>query len=472
MSKRSSLRRLAASVGLALMAAPAGAAEWFVAPDGNDATGDGSAGKPFRTLTRVLDTARPVVQAGDTVTVRAPPGAPRYEECNVRLRVKLTLRSAPGERAHIHCDPATPESVVVRVDPPASGSRVQGLTLSGSQYYGVVLQTLWYRGDQERFGGATDVVLEDLWIHDTGRDGIKLTPKADRATIRRCRIWNTGALYPPGTPLERKNADGIDNVNAAGMVVEDCHIHDVATSGLYFKGGARGALVQRNRIEDAGQAGILVGFDTSEEFFDPKDNPRYHEAIGGVVRNNLVRRTGYAGIGLYAAADALVANNTLVDTARLGHAAIYFGVTFQDWDPRAGRPPSVRPRIVNNLVLGTGTACIAIRHSDELGGLSALDGTTGTDHNAFPPGCRYADARPPRPLPAVRGLDRWRRHAGVDAHSIERDPDVGDDLRPRAGSPLVDAGIAVDGLSDDLDGRPRRGAPDIGAFEAPGPEAP
>jgi len=43
-------------------------------------------------------------------------------------------------------------------------------------------------------------------------------------------------------------------------------------------------------------------------------------------------------------------NNTLIDTAQDAHSPIYFGITFQDWDPEAERPPSVNPLIRNNLV--------------------------------------------------------------------------------------------------------------------------
>lgn len=127
-------------------------------------------------------------------------------------------------------------------------------------------------------------------------------------------------------------------------------------------------LIQRNRIENTGMAGILVGFDTSEEFFDLQANPEYYESIRAIVRNNIVRYTGYAGIGLYAARDAQVLNNTITDAGRLGHAAIYFGIPFQDWDAKAGRPPSVNPVIRNNLIVQDGGTCVEIRWTRELGG--------------------------------------------------------------------------------------------------------
>src|SRR5690606_32416462 len=99
--------------------------------------------------------------------------------------------------------------------------------------------------------------------------------------------------------------------------------------------------IQRNRIENTGDAGILVGFDTSPVYFDLSVNPQYYEAIGGIVRNNVVWNTRLDGSELYASKDTVVANNTIVNAARGGHSAIFFGVTLQDYDPRAGRPANV-----------------------------------------------------------------------------------------------------------------------------------
>src|SRR5690606_30975643 len=378
-----------------------------------------------------------------------------------------------GERAHIHCNMNTAESVTIQIDPGASGSRLSNLEISGGMYYGVMLQTGWYQGAPAGTKGATGVVLEDLLIHHTGRDGIKITPKSDNATIRRVEIHHTGAIYPPGTELEAKNADGIDNVNGSGMVVEDSYIHDIATTGLYFKGGAQDVVVQRNRIEDTGMSGILVGFDTSLDYFDLQLNPNYYEAIRGTVRNNVVRGTAYAGIGLYAAKDAVVANNTIIDAGQIGHAALYFGITFQDWDPNAGRPPSVNPKLLNNLVIQSGGRCMDIRYSGELGGLSGLSGSTGSDYNGFQnANCKFHDGRPGSGLEDNGTLAQWRSAANGDAHSVLASFSVNATGHLPAGSRAIDAGIALAQVSDDIDGEARLAKYDIGADEYGGQQTP
>ncbi len=462
------------------MAAPLAAKEWFVAPGGDDANGNGTAAKPFRSVGRVLDTSIGVVADGDTVTLRTG----TYDECDVRLRKRLTLRGLPGEWPHVRCDPAKPDSVVVQIDPPASGSRLAGLELSGSAYYGVKLESYWSRGNPtER--GASDVVLEDLRIHGTGRDGIKLTPHCDDVVIRRSEIWNTGATDAPGTPLEERNAEGIDNVGGNRMRVEDNYIHDVATTGLYFKGGATGVIVQRNRIENAGMSGILVGFHTDEEFFDAA-NPDYRESIDAIVRNNLVRNTGYAGIGLYSAKKTLVANNTIVDAARLGHAGIFFGMPTQDGFPKP-RLPSVDAVVRNNLVSQPDGDCVAIRwqasaHGSGLraritslveshagaadSGVPALQGAPDFDYNAYSSNCRFNDQRPPQPLIEVRDFAAWREREHADAHGITGAFRVEANGQLPVDSPARARGLALDAVRDDVQGRARGAPPDIGAMQS------
>ena len=449
----------------------AGAAEWFVSHGGSDSSGTGTIAQPFRTISHVLAPGNGIVEAGDTVTLRGPPGNNTYNECEVRLRLPLTLRSHPGEMAHIHCDISNVDTVAVQIDPGASGSRLSRLEISGGYYYGVFLQTDWEQGANEAGHGPLNVIIEDSKIHDTGRDAIKITPHSDYATIRRCEIWNSGAIYPPGTPLDDKNAEGIDNVNGSGMVVEDNWIHDTATTGVYFKGGATDVVVQRNRIENPGLAGILVGFDTSPEYFDLDGNPGYFEAIDAIVRNNIVVGGAYSGIGLYASRDALVANNTIIGTAALGHAAIYFGVTFQDWDPSALRPANANPTIRNNLVVQDGRPCVAVRYSDELGGLSGLDGSPGTDFNAFHDSqgaCGFIDRRPGSPIDGGGTLVQWRAHTGADADSFEAPLPLAADGHLQPGNPAIDAGETRADVTDDIDGQSRSGPNDIGADELAG----
>lgn len=455
-----------AIIALALMSTPALAAEWFVSTSGSDSN-NGSQSSPWRSVNHALNAAP--VSPGDTITVRGPEGNNIYNECDVRMRKRVTLRSFAGERAHIHCTRTSAETNVMMIYPGASGSRVSGMELSGGKYYGIKFETDWEQRWNESGQGASNVILENLWVHDTGRDAIKITPKCDHITIRGSEIWNSGAIYPAGTAPDDKNAEGIDNVNGSYMVVEDNYIHDTATTGVYFKGGARGVVVQRNYIENTGAAGILVGFDTSPQFFDTNINPDWYEAIDATVRNNVVRNTRWSGIGMYAAKNPVVANNTIVNTASVHHAAIYFGVTFQDWDERAGRPANVNPLIRNNLVIQPeNRACVDIRHSHELGGLSGLHGSPNMDFNAFHnSGCTFRDGRPSSTIGRVQ-LSPWKAHSNQERNSIQASLSVDSTGHLPPGSPAIERGTALAQVTDDIDGQQRIAPYDIGADEVKG----
>jgi hypothetical protein len=354
--------------------------------------------------------------------------------------------------------------VAVTLDVDSSGSKIQSLEIIGGYYYGIKFETRWDWGTEDR-SGASDIVIEDCVIHDTGRDAVKITPQCDRITIRRCEIYASGVgIGNQGNP----NAEGIDNVNGDRMKVQECYLHDISTTGIYFKGGAQECVVERNVVENCGGSGILIGFDTSPEYFDLTVNPEYYESMSGIVRNNIVANTAYAGIGLYAAKDAQVYHNTIARTAREGMSPITFGITFQDWEPEAGRPPSIRPTLINNLVYQESDQrpIIVIRYSDELGGLSALEGSLEIDGNCYYTAGEiwFQDRRPEHYLEHASFKD-WKEHIDGESYSFCSDPLLTERYRLLSGSPCIDLGISLDLVRYDVDSQPRQNPFDIGACE-------
>jgi hypothetical protein len=291
-------------------------------------------------------------------------------------------------------------------------------------------------------------------------------------TIRRCEIYNSGMAYPPGTPQDEKNAEGIDVVNSDNLHVSDTYVHDTATTCVYVKGGSIGTVIERVRAERCGDVGIALGFDTSPEFFDTEANPGYYENINGTVRNCLVQDTGLAGIGLFASRGARVLHNTLRRTATRDHAALYLGVATQDYDPEAGRPANRDATLLANLIDQSGLddpRCFGIRHSveDELGVLSGLDGPITLDHNLYFAGgpCTFYDNRPDSLLDGG-DLDAWKAHAdGFDPSSLGQDPRLTEDGHLPSDSPAIDAAGTTQGVSYDLGGQARQAPFDIGADE-------
>ncbi len=444
----------------------------WVSVSGSDASGDGSFERPYASAGRALERdslPKKIVLRGGTYRL----------ESELRIRYPgVTIKSMDGEWARLigswkfdeRGDPVC--AATVYLDPEADDCRLQRLAILGGYYYGVMFQSDW--DTSTRTGqGASRAIIEDCSIHHTGRDCIKLTEGCDDIVIRRSEIWNSGYLYEPGTPLDDMNAEGIDNVQGNRLLVQDCYIHHTATNGLYSKGGASGCVVERCLVSDCGAGGILVGFDTSPEYF-AAENTEYIENFNGVVRNCVVARCGYAGIGLFASSGARVYHNTIIDTAHLGHAPLYFGLSLQDYEPEAGRPPNRDASLLNNLVVqasGYDGEMVFIRSSDVGGGLGLLHaylpGTyplmDGNLYWASGASLGFKDERADGW--EALGFSEWKALLGGESRSISADPLLDPGYRLRAGSPCIDAGLSIPGMVDDRDGEPRSGAPDIGADE-------
>ncbi len=438
------------------------AAEYYVSTTGNDTTGNGAVTAPYQTIQHVLDN---VAASGDILTLRGG----TYNE-NVRIRnANMTIRSQSDEWAVIQSVINDEDkAIAVTFDPDSDGSLLQRVEVIGGYYYGVKFNTKWDWGDPTDRSGACNITIEDCKIHDTGNACIKVTPGCDDITIRRCEIYNSGRNAPD-------SAEAIDNVNGDRMRVQQCHIHDITATGLYAKGGASGVVIERCRVENIDGAGILVGFDTSPEFFDTTVNPDYYENIDGTVQNCVVMGTRYAGIGLYAAKNAKIINNTLVDVAREGHAGLYFGLTYQDWDPVAKRPPSLNPVIRNNIVVQSGSmndTVVEIRYADELGGMNGLSGMPLMSNNRYYVQGGTVSFVDNRPASLFSGnLTQWQAHISGDTASTEGDPQfvntAGEDYHLSFTSPCVDGGASSDAPINDYDGvsRPLGQGYDIGAYE-------
>ena len=404
-----------------------------VSPSGNDATATGSIDAPYKSINTALAAAVP----GDTIILRS--GTYR-EGVNVRVRTpNITIKSRKGEWAVIDLttfDTGADEDSGVYFDVDSSGGKLQRVEVKGG-YYAVALETKWDWGDPADRAGASNIIIEDSVLHDSRYDVIKIKPNCNDVTIRYNEIYNSGRAFDGNPPNGEDNAEGIDNVNGDNMTVQNNYIHDIRSNAIYAKGGATDALIENNLIERAYGGGILVGFDTSPEFFDLAVNPLYYENIRGVVRNNLIIDTGWEGIGLYGSTDAQIYNNTLVNVTTGGqyHSAIYFGLTYQDWEDYAGRPANVNPSIHHNIVSQPSDIVrpmIEIRYSNELGGLSALDGDPAMSDNCYHIAGKsavFTDRRPGNILEDA-GLLAWQSHISGDSGSFEVDPALDTDYMP------------------------------------------
>ena len=413
----------------------------YVSPTGNDATADGSVSHPYGSINTALWAQS--TSPGSTIILRE---GVYTEGRDVRVtKSDITIKSMKGEWAVIDLTNLSPGSENSAVEFYAentaggvvSGCKLQAVEVRGG-FYAVCFETKWEWGQADR-RGVYDIIIEDCILHDSKNDVVKVKPNCDNITIRYCEIYNSGRAFVGESDFTtgERNSEGIDNVNGKNMHVHNNYIHDICSTGVYAKGGAVDCLIENNRIESTYGAGIMVGFDTSPQYFDTAVNPNYYENINGVVRNNLIIHTGWEGIGLYGSINAQVYNNTLVDVnyAQNWHSAIYFGLTYQDWSSRAGRPANVNPSIYNNIVSQpasfTERHMIEIRYSNDLGGMSALSGGPVMHDNCYfiaGKSVTFYDMRAPNPIPM--DLAEWKTHISGDSGTIEADPGLDSNYRP------------------------------------------
>ncbi len=391
----------------------------YVSTSGNDSNADGSTTHPYRTVRAAVTD----VPAGTTIVLR---GGTYVEPQEIRIRVpNVTIMSYPGEWAVIDRS-SDMEDIGVYFYVGSDGGALKCAEVKGG-FYAVSTETQWDWGEADR-SGASNLLLENVKLHDSNRDVVKIKPQSDDITIRHAEIYNSGTNLTAGDC----NAEGIDNVNGDRMHVSYTYIHDTCSTGIYFKGGATDGIVEHNLIENTGAAGIILGFDTSPEYFDLTTNPGYYENIRGIARYNLIKNAGWAGVALYASKDAQVYNNTIVDTSSIYHSPIYFGVTFQDWEPEAGRPANVNPNIHNNIVVQnsiTRASLVGIRFANELGGLSALSGNPTMNNNCYYQSGASANFEDGR-TDWTGGFAAWQSHISGDVGSLEINPQLDSNFKP------------------------------------------
>jgi len=414
----------------------------YVSTTGNDATATGAIDKPYKSITAALAAAG----ANKTIILR---GGTYTQPVGTAIRIQnpnVTIKSAKGEWAHINLPYPTPitstsdQNSTIRFDVNSSGSKLQSIEVSGG-FYAVCFETKWDWGQPDRTG-ASNIIIEDCILHDSRYEVVKVKPLCNNITIRYCEIYNP-AIAEVGTPKWNSgeaHGEAVDNVNAHNMKIQNCYMHDLLI-GLYAKGGAEDALFENNRIENCRGAGIAVAFDTSPEFFDTGANPQYYECINTIVRNNLIINTGWEGIGLYAAKNPQIYNNTIVNAGTYANYArppIYFGTVSQDYANPTGCPGTFNPNIHHNVISQPSTygtnnnnRMIDIRENTITLDppysypmtLSGVSGMPVMDYNCYYISGKtstFRDQRASSPLNS--NFAAWKTHISNDAHSVETNP--------------------------------------------------
>ena len=416
---------LVAAMGMAVVTS-ACAETWHVSSAaGGD--GDGTSGAPFKKVASAVETAGP----GDTIVV----GKGRYVVTSALTISKPGLKviGVSGEMPVFVAD----EKVNTIFNVIASDVVLQELVIRGG-FYGVKIDV-----DDDR--PARDVVIRNCTIGGTAADCIK-SFNADKLRIENCQIGPSGWK-------QTDNAEGIDVVGSLGVTIRGCVIQDIATNGMYLKGGTRDGLIERCLVQRAGNGGILLGQDTDEDLMR---NHVVNEAINCVARNNIIIDTKTAGMGSYSGKNVSFLNNTLVNVARESQAGIWIVANSRDI-------PAEGVVLRNNIVSVGGDRPLMF--------IKDAAGMPDSDHNIFH--ITAGAGRFVREISADESLNKqwtfaqWQKTSGKDTHSRLGDPQLdGQKFRPLAGSPAIGSGASV-GVADDYFGHKRNGStPDVGALNA------
>lgn len=432
----------------------------YVSPTGSDAN-DGSEAKPFKTIQKAADEADP------TKSIEIILRGGTHESKEIKFRTSnITLRSYPNEWAIIKAV-TNVEDVTNCIwfrEPGTENITLENLEIIGGYYYGIKFESDWDDDRKVPFDkkkGIAKVKILNCKIHDTGRDCIKIAPGCKDIQVLNCEIYRSGVGI---ANVSAQNAEGIDNVNADNMVVRNCYFHDIATNGLYAKGGAKDCVFEQNLLINMGEGGLVAGYlDTDNEWFNTTTNPTYYESINIIIRNNIVVNAKREGIGLYAAIGAQVYNNTLVNVANdEGSTALMISRGEIYGTPTGDKYPKCKDlKISNNIFVQSASA------KGQMARLRGIpDGTNDLSNNFYykPNTLLFRIDKAEGDYTSFEGFTNWKTQSKFDATSTNADPKLDAQHHLTANSPCIGIGKTLGILVEkDYDGSPRSAKLDIGA---------
>ncbi|MGI8475028.1 MAG: right-handed parallel beta-helix repeat-containing protein [Thermomicrobiales bacterium] len=373
-----------------------------------------------------------------------------------RLIQQAAAVTAPGDTVLI-----APGSYVGPVTIDRSGSAGSPVTFRATGP-GVVVEGSGAGRDAIFVTYADYDTLDGVGVRHATRAGVRVDSSAhvtiERGTFADNGVW--GIFTDVSDDLLIQGNDVSGSVEQHGIytsnsgdrpVVRGNTIHGNHAAGLHMNadlsqggdGVISGALVADNVIYDNGVArGAAINMDGVEY---------------SVVRNNLLYGNHASGIAVFQQDGAICSrNNSILNNTIVMATDSRWAVTINAPDPSA-----CTGNILADNILFTAHSW---RGSISLGG-----GMTGfaSDHNVVMDRFSVDDGD------TRLGLAGWRA-LGHDAASIIATPaqlfiDSGNgDFHLKPGSPAIDAGATLTGVTDDLDGiaRPRGSAYDIGAYES------
>ena len=189
------------------------ATDYYVSPTGNDGTGDGSSGSPWRTLTKAFasvgaESCRTLRMGAGTFTeadiLTVPKGVSLTGAGSAQTLIRVNNFFYMGDDVNTHVD-THPEKFVIQV-PEALNQTFKGFALDGQNcksHGGIFVRQ------------ATNVVFDDVFIHDFRYSGLWL-PELKNVEVKNSR---------PKDNTYANEAHG-DSSNLRFHIGEDFFFHD------------------------------------------------------------------------------------------------------------------------------------------------------------------------------------------------------------------------------------------------------
>ena len=422
------------------LSAPAHAADWFVVPGG---VGTGTGSFPFGRIQDALNAAQP----GDVITVA--PGT--YTETLSTVR-----NGAAG--APITLRAAEPRGAVV--------TRAGRVLTVGHPYFvvdGLVLDGDYGADDTVRVTSAGNFLeLRNTEVRRSSRDLIDMG-SPEGVVIEGCLLHH--ALNPAGG---RSDAHGVVGASVRNLTIRDSEIHTFSGDGVQFDPdrtapGWDAVTVERTKIwlaplpvaENGFAAGVVPGenaIDTKQAATNVRSRLVLRDVVASGFRGGI---TNMAAFNLKEHVDVTLDGITVFDSE----------IAFRLRGP-------ARVLVKNAVVHGVLTA---FRYEDNIQDLRIWNSTVGLNATRVFQAAAAAAARlDVRNLLTVQALPpELRAPSNLVVAATAFVDAAAHDYHLAEGSPAVDAGERLTGVSIDRDGveRPQGSAYDAGAYEAPVAEA-
>lgn len=272
--------------------------EIHVATTGNDSTGNGSSGNPYRTISRGIQEAVP----GAAVQIHAGTYSGRVyvDDLAGQANAPIWIGGVPGEAK------------------PIIENDSEGIHLTRVCY--LIIHDLEVRNTTANGINADDggeyanpeatrhIIFRNLFIHQVGSSGnedcLKLSGVNDYYVLdsefASCGGGGSGS--------------GVDHVGCHRGLIAGNYFHDLSANAVQTKGGSEDIEIRANRMVNAGERAVNIGGSTGFTFFrpplsttQPNFEARNIRVIANVIEGSVVP------LAFVGAVDSLAAHNTIIN---------------------------------------------------------------------------------------------------------------------------------------------------------------